>query len=327
VNDERRGGKPAANDDAAVQPAAGKYVNLNLTKLRVFREVVEVGSLTRAARNLMVTQPVISAHVKGLEASLGIRLLERDGRRMVATEAGWALFNYACATLDATQSLLDEVAQYRDATSGLLRLAADATAGTYSLPSLVLGFLATRREVQVALSIADHRTVQKMTVNGAVDLAYVSRVELDPLLLFESVGHDELVLVVAPSHAWAAEASIRLSDLHQQRFVTAAPATARRQWEDDWFERRGIQRRVQLAFGHAEAAKQAVIQGFGAALLFRTSLARECREGTLVEIKLQDEAWPSTELGIVYRRGLRLTPLEKAFLDYCTTAGQLPTVA
>ncbi|HEY7064155.1 MAG TPA: LysR family transcriptional regulator [Chloroflexota bacterium] len=307
------------------QEARARHVGLpNLTtlKLRVFREVVERQSLTAAAQALFVAQPVISGHLRSLEQTFGTRLLLRQGRRMIPTQAGQDLYNHACVVLEATQRVVDQIGNYRSANRGKLSLGADRTAGSYSASALIMGFLEAHQEVEIALHIVDQTTMQNATLNGMFDFGYTSKFELPPGLAFEALSQDQVILVTRPDHPWAARGSIALRELADEQFVAAEAGTPRRIWEDDWLAVRGIRRRVRLSAGHIEVCKQAVLAGFGAALLSKSGLMQELAAGTLVAINLEDDAWPPVERGIIFRRGMHMTPLHQAFLLHCRASAE-----
>ena len=250
--------------------------NLTTLKLRVFREVVERQSLTAAGQALFVAQPVISGHLRSLEQTFGTRLLRRQGRRMIPTQAGQDLYNYACVVLEATQRVVDQIGNYRSANRGKLSLGADRTAGTYSASALVMGFLQAHQEVEIALHIVDQTTMQNSTLNGAFDFGYTSNFDIPPGLEFEPLSEDEVILVARPDHPWAQRGTIALRELADEMFVAAEAGTPRRRWDDDWLALRGIRRRIRLSAGHIEVCKQAVCAGFGVALLSKSGLMH-CR--------------------------------------------------
>jgi DNA-binding transcriptional LysR family regulator len=299
--------------------------NLTTLKLRVFREVVERQSLTAAAQALFVAQPVVSAHLRSLEQTFGTRLLLRQGRRMIPTQAGQDLFNYACVVLEATQRVVDQIGNYRSANRGKLSLGADRTAGTYAASALVMGFLQAHQEVEIALHIVDQTTMQNSTLNGVFDFGYTSNFDIPPGLEFEPLSQDQMILVVRPDHPWARRGTIALRELADEVFVAAEAGTPRRTWEDNWLALRGVRRRVRLSAGHIEVCKQGVLAGVGVALSSKSGLLQELANGTLAAVDIEDEPWPLIERGIVFRRGMHLTPLHQAFLLHCrASVGRAP---
>jgi DNA-binding transcriptional LysR family regulator len=303
---------------------ASKYATLpSLTtlKLHVFREVVERQSLTATAQALFVAQPVVSAHVRSLEDSFGTRLLRRQGRRMLPTEAGQALFNYATIVLEATQRVVDQIGNYRLANQGQLSLGADRMSGNYLATELITGFLHRHEHVDIALHVVDQATIENATLNGVYDFTFTTLFRLPPTLEFERLSYDRLVLVIAPGHSWARRGEVTLHELNGEPFVAVELGTPRREWEERWLELRGVERRVRLAVGHIDIAKQAVQKGLGAAFLLRSGLDRELAEGSLVEVRLRDNSLPVVERGLIYRKGMHFTPLQTAFLAYCRATG------
>src|SRR5262249_57035723 len=111
--------------------------------------------------------------------------------------------------------------------------------------------------------------------------------------------------------------TIALHELADEVFIAAEVGIPRRTWEDNWLAAHGVRRTVRLSAGHMEVSKQAVIAGFGVALLSRRGLGKELADGSLVQVCIMDEPWPPIERGIIYRKGMHLTPLHEAFLTHC----------
>src|SRR5882672_11343515 len=112
--------------------------NLNLDQLEALREVVALGSFSAAAQRLNLTQPAISLQVKQLEARLGVRLVERIGKRAFATAAGRDLLAHARRLFDEAAAASATARRHRGGVAGRVRIGAGATACIYTLPAALL---------------------------------------------------------------------------------------------------------------------------------------------------------------------------------------------
>ena len=176
---------------------------ITLYKLRVFCEVVERQSFTLAAEHLFTTQPALSVHMRSLEQFFGTRLLYREGRRSLPTEAGEAVYRYARGVLHETEQVRALISELRDAQTGRIAIGATPTVGSYVLPQLISRFKQRNSRADLVLRVAPAATVRDETLAGST----TSPVEAGPLpegLAAEPLRREELVVVAHPDHPLAA---------------------------------------------------------------------------------------------------------------------------
>src|SRR5919202_1626061 len=147
--------------------------SLTLYKLRVFCEVIERQSFTLAAEHLFTTQPAISVHMRSLEQVFGTRLVYREGRRSLPTEAGEAVYRYARGVLQETEQTRALVSELRDAQTGRIAIGATAVVGSYVLPQLISRFKQRNSSADLVLRVAPADTVRDETLAGQHDFALV----------------------------------------------------------------------------------------------------------------------------------------------------------
>ena len=267
-----------------------------LDELRHFLLVCEHGTFTEAARRAHLSQPALSASIKRLEDQLGGQLLERGSRGASPTAAGKALKPWAEAALAAVAQGRRAVAAIEGLTAGEVHLGAGATACTYLLPPILTAFRATHPGIELYLREAITPRVRELVRIGALDLAIVT----DPLDGAEVWRRDTLKLVAAPELA-------ELPDPASAPFVTFGPGTNHRQLLDRHFP----DVTVAMELNSLVAVKAHVIAGMGLALLSTAAVARDLRQGRLVEV-----AHPSTPLPrtlYLFHTGLdRLSPAAQA---------------
>jgi LysR family transcriptional regulator, transcriptional activator of the cysJI operon len=313
-------------------PAAGSDYNwlmdeapITLYKLRVFCEVVERQSFTLAAEHLFTTQPALSVHMRSLEQFFGTRLLYREGRRSLPTEAGTAVYRYARGVLHETEQVRALVSELRDAQTGRIAIGATPTVGSYVLPQLISRFKQRNSRADLVLRVAPAATVRDETLAGQHDFALVEAGPLPEGLAAEPLRREELVMVAHPDHPLAARPAVAWSEVAGQPFVLGPPGAAARallecQVADD--SARGWQ--VVLELEQAEAIKRAVQAGMGLAMLFRCEVAQELGLGLLREVRVP-AAGLVHEFVLVYRPHKYFSPMTARFLDFLrTAAGNLP---
>jgi DNA-binding transcriptional LysR family regulator len=300
---------------------------ITLYKLRVFCEVVERQSFTLAAEHLFTTQPALSVHMRSLEQFFGTRLLYREGRRSLPTEAGAAVYRYARGVLHETEQVRALISELRDAQTGRIAIGATPTVGSYVLPQLVSRFKQRNSRADLVLRVAPATTVRDETLAGQHDFALVEGGPLPEGLTAEPLRREELVVVAHPDHPLAARSAVPWADVRGQPFVLGPPGAAARALLERQVAVDGAQGwQVVLELEQAEAIKRAVQAGMGLAMLFRCEVAQELGLGLLREVRVP-AAGLAHDFVLVYRPHKYFSPMTARFLEFLrTAAGNLPAV-
>lgn len=185
---------------------------MTLDQLRIFLAVAERQHVTRAAQALGLTQSAVSAALAALEATHGVALFDRIGRGIALTEAGVAFMPAArdvLAQAETARLVLDDLARE---TRGRLRIHASQTVASYWLPPHLVRFHAAFPQVAVTLSIGNTAQVAQAVQAGEADLGFVEGAVTQGDLHRQVVARDQLVLIMAHNHPWAARAAIPPAD-------------------------------------------------------------------------------------------------------------------
>ncbi len=291
---------------------------LTLYKLRVFCEVVDRQSFSLAADHLFTTQPAVSVHVRGLERFFGTRLIYREGRRSLPTEAGRAVYRYAQTVLRETEQVRALVSELRDARTGRIAIGATPTMGSYVLPQLVSRFKQRHSRADLVLRVAARGTICEETLAGVHDFALVEAGPLPDGLAAEPLRREELVVVTHPDHPLAARPAVAWSEVRAHPLVLPPGSAPQRAIVDAALAAEGPWQ-VVLELEHAEAIKRAVQAGMGLAILFRCEAAQELGLGLLREVRVPPRGL-SQEFVLIYRRRKFFSPLCSRFLEFLRPA-------
>jgi LysR family transcriptional regulator, low CO2-responsive transcriptional regulator len=257
---------------------------VSLQKLEVFCLVADVGSVSRAAEQLYVAQPVVSAHVKSLEERVGAKLLQRRGNRMVLTEAGEVAYTWANDVLTRSREMEREVEGLADGSRGIAAIASSMTAGSYLLPELLAQFRQARPGAHITLSASDPEHASAAVEAGECDFAVVIAEEdqvVHRSLVLERLCEEPLVLV-APADGRPASDTVTLKELGSMPLVSSPLGLSRQRMVARQLAELGVTSMpVAIELGHAEAMKRAVRSGLGVAVLFLSSVEEELRRGEL----------------------------------------------
>jgi DNA-binding transcriptional LysR family regulator len=293
--------------------------NATLRQLRVFQTVARHLSFSRAAEELHLTQPAVSAQVKELEGHAGLPLFERLGKRIYLTAAGTELLEHSRAIVQQFHEAEEAMARLKGVAGGRLNVAV-ISAGDYFFPRLLAEF--TRRYPGVALNLTVHnreRLLRQLAENET-DLAIMVRPPEGEDTVHEAFAPHAYVIVAAPDHPLASARRIPLDRLLGEAFIV------RERGSDTWnsmreaFGRRFGEVKAAMEIQSNETIKQAVIAGMGVSFLSSHAVALDVRVGNLVVLPV--EGFPAMRSWyVVHRRTKRLPPVAVAFKRFLLTEG------
>lgn len=243
---------------------------MTLEQLRVFVAVAERQHVTRAAAALGLAQSAVSAAIAALESRHRIKLFHRVGRGIALTEAGELFLGEARAVLaraDAAEQRLSDLGGLK---RGRLRVWASQTIAGYWLPRHLADFRRAYRGIDVTLSIGNTAEAAAAVLDGRADLGFAEGLVDDPLLVVEQVARDRLVLVVAPSHPWAAKKRVALADFPQSDWVLREEGSGTRAIFEAALADAGVRlppERIVMSLPSNEAVRGAAAAGLGATVL------------------------------------------------------------
>lgn len=276
----------------------------NLDQLQAFADVVELGSFSSAARRRNLTQPAVSLRVKQLERTLGVRLVERAGRRVRTTAAGEVLYDQTKRIDSAIAAAVEAVADHRTEATGRIVLAAGGTACIYLLPPILSALKRAHPKLEFVVRTGTTVDIMSWIEGNIVDIALVSRPAVGRLLEVTPVHNDELVLIshaddpFRPPHFTAAL-------LSRKPLILPPAGGATRRIIDHWFETAGFTGKPTMELGSIEAIKRLVRAGLGYGIVPRIAATGEAALGDVVAFSLTPRI--SRTLALVLRQDKHLT--------------------
>jgi DNA-binding transcriptional LysR family regulator len=172
--------------------------SLNLDQLRTFADVVATGSFSATAARHNVSQPAVSFQVKQLEKRLGVRLIERLGRKATPTAAGSELLEHTARLFGEVDATLEAMARHAGGTMGRVRLGTGATACIFLLPPLLRELRMRFPDLEITITTGNTPEIVKAVEENTLDIALVTMPASSRMLAVEVVREDEFVLVAPP---------------------------------------------------------------------------------------------------------------------------------
>jgi DNA-binding transcriptional LysR family regulator len=291
---------------------------VDIRRLEIFAKVAELGSFSRAAEALFLTQPTISEHVRALEDEVGVQLLDRLGRGATPTRAGQLLLGYAHRMLALSREAHQALDRFQGRMSGELVVGGSTIPGEYVLPALIGQFKAKYPDILISLLIGSTRQVADWLEEGRVELGVVGARPASRALEAKELMPDELVIVVPSTHAWAARRTATVADLQKEPMIVRERGSGSREAIEHALHEAGLSLaslRVAGEMGSTQAVKQAVRAGVGIALISKRAVEDECRAGLLACVKIKDLRIARAFHLITHRDRTR-SPLAQAFVEF-----------
>lgn len=240
-------------------------MDLDLRQLRSFVNVADLGSFSAAAEKAGLTQPAISLHIRLLEKQLGVRLIERVGRRAQPSSAGRDLMVHARRIADEVSQAIETVAPHRNGTSGLLRIGTGATALIYFLPAILRHIRQALPGIEIRVETGNTPDILRLLEENEIDAAIVTLPASGRSLDIREIHQEELVAIL-PRDAADVPLEIDAEFLSSQPLLLYQGGNTRK-LVDGWL--RGGGKRVQpiMELGSVEALKKLVEAGLGVAIV------------------------------------------------------------
>ncbi|CAM3418905.1 LysR family transcriptional regulator [Paracidovorax anthurii] len=245
--------------------------NWTLDQLEVFLQVLEAGSFSAAADRLGVSQPAVSLQVRQLERRLGVRLIERVGKRVAPTPAGAELRHHGQGVQAAVRAASEAVRAHAAGVTGTVRLGTGATACLHFLPAVLRGLRQLHPTLQVVVSTGNTADCLQQVEHNLLDMALVTLPAARRALYVRPVLQDPFA-AIAPPGAALPRTHVRPRDWQEAPLVLFEPAAHTRALIDAWFVAGGPKPRPVMELGSVEAIKEMVASGLGYSIVPAMSL-------------------------------------------------------
>ncbi|MDE1182365.1 LysR family transcriptional regulator [Paraburkholderia sp.] len=288
-------------------------MRFDLTDLRLFVTVVELGSLTRGAQAMNLALASVSERVSGMEAALGTALLERGRRGVQPTAAGNALVRHARLILGQVEHMRGEMHAYASGLKGRVELLSNTAALVSFLPSRLQRFLAAYPDLSVDIDERPSQEIVRAVAEGSADIGLVADITDLASLQTHLLAQDQLVVIADRAHRIAALSQVAFAEIVDDAFIGLKDAVL----ETHLAYRasrlgRQIEYRVQLR--SIEHVARMVEANIGLAILSEASAA-QLREPALAIVRLSDP-WATRRLYLCARDFTTLTPHAKLLVSH-----------
>jgi DNA-binding transcriptional LysR family regulator len=288
------------------------YKGNRLKQLRAFCYAARLGTLSRAAEALYLSQPSISLQIAALEAELGVHLLDRGRRRAELTREGQVLYDLARPLIEGLEGLDGEFrTRLKGLSAGELHIAAGSSTIQYLLPPLVQTYRERFPDVHLRLSNVTGLDGLALLRSDQVDFAVGSMIDVPNDLSYEPVYHFDPLLITRLDHPLASKREVRLEDLSPYGLILPPKRLTTYRLVDLIFQQRNVPYQVAIEVGGWDVIKQYVAMGLGISIVTGICLSPNDR----LSVHNMRQYFPQRSYGVVVRKGKYLSPQARAFID------------
>ena len=286
---------------------------MQIESLKVFCDLAETESFTKAAQINGVTQSAVSQQISSLERVFKSLLIERSKKKFRLTREGQVLYDYSKQIIQTYESLHSKLQELKDIISGTIRVATIYSIGLHDLPPYIKKFMKSYPTVNVHVEYRRANQVYEDVFSNVVDLGLVAYPQKDSKLEIVPLRKEPLVMICHPQHPFTRQKTIKLKNLVGQKVIGFEPDIPTRKALDKILREHGVDVKHVMEFDNVETVKRAVEIDAGISIVPLGTVTQEISKQTLVAIEIDDGEF-YRPLAAIYKKNKVLSPAMKQFL-------------
>jgi len=268
-------------------------MTFDIRQLRALNAVARHGGFSRAAREVRITQPTLSTHIRNLENQLGVKLFDRAGRSVTLTPAGEIFSEYTSRILDLCDQAAEALQAHLGQIKGEIDVVASTVPGEYILPAWLAGFYRKYPDVLVKLSVSDSQTAMEKIASGEVSMGITGMKASHPSLTSTLLKEDRIILAGTETFGVenGLESPILKADFHRVPLIKREPGSGTQKTVELTMKNSGLNPEKlhwSACLGSTRAVIEGTLAGLGGAFLSRFTIEKELENGTLREFEVED---------------------------------------
>jgi len=286
---------------------------MNIESLKVFCDLADTESFTKAAQINGVTQSAVSQQITSLERTFKSLLVERSKLKMRLTREGQVLYDYSKQIRQLYRDLDHKMQEVKDVISGSIMVSTIYSIGLHDLPKRLQKFMQTCPTVNVHVEYRSSNRVYDDVLSNVVDVGLIAYPLKDPKLVIVPLNKEPLVLICSPNHPFAELKSIKLKQLNGQKFISFDPDTPTRKALDKILDQHGVEVHHAMEFDNVETVKRAVEIDAGISIVPQSTVTQEIEKQSLALVEISDGQF-FRPTAAIYKKNRVLSPALKQFL-------------
>lgn len=294
---------------------------MNLKQLEAFVYVAEGGSFSKAARELYLTQPTVSAHVSALEKELNVRLFIRNTKEVRLSEDGEGLYEYARQMIDLENKIKEVFLENAKKDKKFITIAASTIPAQYILPDILGEFGRRYPGEQFKMLEADSQKVIEQVSAHAVDIGFTGTELEKKQCKYVPFYQDELIILMPnnPKYQKLLETHGKEGDLKwvlEESIIMREEGSGTRKEAEKHLKKAGIELEkmsIVASMENPEAIKKSVKSGIGITIISKLAAQEELDAGSVLAFPLPSQN-NSRSLNLVYNKHFQLSPSAMRFV-------------
>ncbi len=286
---------------------------MQIESLKVFCDLTETESFTKAAQINHITQSAVSQQISSLERQFKALLIERSKKRFRLTREGQVLYDASKEIVQTYDRLHSQLQELKDIISGTIRVATIYSIGLHDLPPYLKRYLKAYPTVNIHVEYRRANKVYEDVLGNVVDLGLVAYPARDAKLEIVPLKKEPMVMICHPQHPLARNKSVKLSAMAGQKFVAFEPDIPTRKAIDKVLREHGVQVMPVMEFDNVETVKRAVEIDAGISIVPQTTTLQETSKQTLATLTIED-AELSRPIAAIHKKNKVLSTALKQFL-------------
>lgn len=291
---------------------------MNLKQLEAFVQIADSGSFSKAAKELFLTQPTISAHISALEKELNTRLFVRNTKEVRLSDSGTVLYDYAKQMIILQKKIEDAFLVREEKAHQCLTIAASTIPAQYLLPGILANFNEKYPNQQFKILESDSAKVVEQVVNHTVDIGFTGTVIDKRLCKYIPFYQDELVIITPNVEKYRAMQSENKDAtwVADESFIMREEGSGTRKEAEKQLKKIGVnptRLNIILSMESPEAIKRAVSNGMGVSVISRLAAEEEIAKGSLLAFPISADDM-RRDINVIYNRNLQLSRASERFI-------------
>lgn len=286
---------------------------MHIENLKIFSDLVESQSFSRAAKLNGITQSAVSQQLRAMEKHFNVLIVDRSQKQFRLTREGEKLFESSREILHLYDQMISELLEMKKVISGSIHVATIYSIGLHELTPYIRSFMIDYPAVNVRVEYQRSNMVYENVLHNAVDLglvAYPTKMRQIEIVPFRE---DKMVAICSPQNELSKAKSVTLAELASQNLIGFEPDIPTRKATDQLFREASLSADPILEFDNIETVKRAVEIDHGVAIVPLATITQELAQNQLVKLTLKGVS-ASRPLAIIYRKGRVHSPAIKKFL-------------
>ena len=292
---------------------------MNLKQLEAFVQVAEGGSFSKAAKELFLTQPTISAHIASLEKELNVRLFVRNTKEVSLSDDGKDLYKYARQIVDLEKKIEERFGGKDTGEKHCITIAASTIPAQYLLPKVLIRFNERYPEEQIKIIETDSTKVVTQIVEHMADVGFTGTVLEKKHCKYIPFYKDELVIITPNTEKYRKVKEESTEDIRwilNEHVIMREEGSGTRKEAKKQLKRAGVnpsELDVIASIENQETIKKSVRQGMGVSILSRLATKDETRDGYLLAFPIP-KSDDGRDINLVYNKNYQLSGSAERFI-------------